>query len=100
MVSFTFPWFFLFLQNLFPPLSNVPAAGSAVVEKRAHLDPKDPPHTGLHIPAQGAGAVQVISGAVGSAAQQFQIVDIAHADGPLHRPNVNRNAAPLPGRGY
>ena len=55
-----------------------------MVEKRAHLDPKDAPHAGLHILAQGTGAVQIIPGTVGSAAQQLQIVDVAYADVPLH----------------
>lgn len=55
-----------------------------MVENRTHFDTEYPPHAGLHIPAQGAGAVQVIPGTVRCPAQQLQVIDVPHTDGPFH----------------
>lgn len=44
--------------------------------------PVDPPHPGLHIPAQGARAVEIVAGALGPL--RLDVERIAHADGALN----------------
>ena len=68
---------------LFPPLLDAPESGLAVISDPPAQHPANAPHAGLHVPAQGAGAVEIVAGTFRPL--RLDVEDVAHADRPLYR---------------
>lgn len=73
--------FVLFFVPFFlPPLLDVSAGGLAVIPDAPAQYSINAPHPGYHVPAQGAGTVEIVTAAF--CPFRLDVEHIAHADGP------------------